>query len=200
MASRGVKTGPMSYSGWNDGDPGLTRAIWCLIHHLAARQVVETGVAHGVTSRFVLEALQRNDGGRLWSIDVPPLLQPEFHQEIGVAVPESPSNLKPRPVSSLSWWLRLFFRLRHDVLRVDDRGGFGFRVPCRPTPCGSPQSRCCRGNRRGHHLGNRHRQHGVIVSCIRFIPFGGRFPRPACGQAQPIEHRGAQGIGHALAP
>ena len=62
----------MSYSGWNDGDPGLTRAIWCLIHHLAASQVVETGVAHGVTTRLVLEALQRNGGGRLWSIDVPP--------------------------------------------------------------------------------------------------------------------------------
>jgi hypothetical protein len=89
MTSRGVKTGPMSYSGWNDGDPGLTRAIWCLIHHLAASRVVETGVAHGVTSRFVLEALQRNDGGRLWSIDMPPLLLPELHQEIGVAVPDA---------------------------------------------------------------------------------------------------------------
>jgi predicted O-methyltransferase YrrM len=55
----------------------------------SASQVVETGVAHGVTSRFVLEALQRNGGGRLWSIDVPPLLQPELHQEIGVAVPDA---------------------------------------------------------------------------------------------------------------
>jgi len=89
MTSRGVKTGPMSYSGWNDGHPGFARAIWCLIHHLAASRVVETGVAHGVTSRFVLEALQRNDGGRLWSIDVPPLLLPELHQEIGVAVPDA---------------------------------------------------------------------------------------------------------------
>jgi hypothetical protein len=35
--------------------------------------------AHGLTSRFVLEALQRNDGDHLWSIDVPPLLQPELH-------------------------------------------------------------------------------------------------------------------------
>ena len=26
MTSRGVKTGPTSYSGWNHGDPGLTRA------------------------------------------------------------------------------------------------------------------------------------------------------------------------------
>jgi hypothetical protein len=72
----------MSYAGRNDGDPGFTRAIWCLIHHLAARQVVETGVAHGVTSWFVLEVLYRNDSRHLWSIDLPTLLQPEFHQEI----------------------------------------------------------------------------------------------------------------------
>jgi hypothetical protein len=37
----------------------------------------------------VLEALQRNGGGRLWSIDVPPLVLPELHQEIGVAVPDA---------------------------------------------------------------------------------------------------------------
>jgi len=89
MTSRGVKTGPMSYSVWNDGDPGVTRAIWCLIRHLAASKVVETGVAHGVTSRFVLEALQRNGGGHLWSIDLPLLLLPELQQEIGVAVPDA---------------------------------------------------------------------------------------------------------------
>ena len=84
-----MKTGPMSYSVWNDGDPGVTRAIWCLIRHLAASKVVETGVAHGVTSRFVLEALQRNGGGHLWSIDLPLLLLPELQQEIGVAVPDA---------------------------------------------------------------------------------------------------------------
>ena len=48
--------------------------------------MVETGVGHGVTSRFALEALQRNGDGRLWSIDLPPLRNPEVHHEIGVAV------------------------------------------------------------------------------------------------------------------
>src|SRR4029453_1272831 len=48
------------------------RAIWCLTRHLRPRTVVETGVGHGVTSRFVLEALERNGGGHLWSIDLPP--------------------------------------------------------------------------------------------------------------------------------
>jgi hypothetical protein len=87
MRGRGVKTGPMSYHCWNDGDPAFIAAVWCLTRHLNARKVVETGVAHGVTSRFVLEALTRNvGGGHLWSIDLPPQLHPEIHSEIGIAV------------------------------------------------------------------------------------------------------------------
>lgn len=86
MASRGIDAGPMSFLGWNDGDLGLARAAWCLVRHLNAVRVVETGVAHGVTSQFVLEALARNGGGRLWSIDLPPMLHPEMHDQIGVAV------------------------------------------------------------------------------------------------------------------
>ena len=31
-----LKTGPESYLGWNDGDPALIEAIWCLIRHLRA--------------------------------------------------------------------------------------------------------------------------------------------------------------------
>src|SRR5690349_5752806 len=60
MIRKGIKTGPMSYVDWNDGDPGMVRAVYCLVRHLNANKVVETGVAHGVTSRFVLEALARN--------------------------------------------------------------------------------------------------------------------------------------------
>lgn len=86
MTRKGVRTGPMSFLRWNDGDAGLVRSIWCLALHLKATKVVETGVAHGVTSRFVLEALARNGGGHLWSIDLPPQLHPELHGEIGVAV------------------------------------------------------------------------------------------------------------------
>jgi hypothetical protein len=86
LAAAGVKAGPMSYLSWNDGDPAFVRAIWCLIRHLAAHRVIETGVAHGVTSRFILEALARNGGGQLWSIDLPPQLHPELHWQIGLAV------------------------------------------------------------------------------------------------------------------
>jgi hypothetical protein len=86
IARRGVAPGPMSFLGCNDGDLALARAVWRLARGLKARRVVETGVAHGVTSRLVLEALDRNGGGRLWSIDLPPILHPELRGEIGAAV------------------------------------------------------------------------------------------------------------------
>lgn len=86
LVRHGVNPGPASYSGWNDGDPAFLRAIWCLIRHLRATRVVETGVAHGVTSRFILEALQSSNDGRLWSIDLPVQLHPDLHSRIGICV------------------------------------------------------------------------------------------------------------------
>jgi predicted O-methyltransferase YrrM len=86
LTSMGLPIGPAAYGVWNDGEPELARAVWCLTRHLRPSNVVETGVARGVTSRFVLEALERNGGGQLWSIDLPPLLEPHLHAQIGAAV------------------------------------------------------------------------------------------------------------------
>jgi hypothetical protein len=47
--------------------------------------VVETGVARGVTSRIILEALAPFDG-HLWSVDLPPLLE-GWRDQSGTAVP-----------------------------------------------------------------------------------------------------------------
>jgi hypothetical protein len=86
LEAKGIDVGPMSYKGWNDGDLGLLRSIWCLIKHQRPGKVVETGVAHGVTSRFILEALRSNGrGGHLWSIDYQPL-DSKWHAQIGIAV------------------------------------------------------------------------------------------------------------------
>jgi hypothetical protein len=85
LRARGVKVGPFSFHSWNDGDAGFVRAIWTLIRHTRPNIIVETGVAHGMTSRFILEALERNGAGNLWSIDLPPV-NPETRQEIGIAV------------------------------------------------------------------------------------------------------------------
>jgi hypothetical protein len=85
--ARGIRLGPESYLHWNDGDPALIRAIWLLVRHLRPERVVETGVAHGVSSRFILEAMNRNGSGHLWSIDLPPVEAPR-RDEVGFAVGE----------------------------------------------------------------------------------------------------------------
>jgi hypothetical protein len=84
MDTASVRTGPEAFGDWNDGDPAFVRAIWRLVRQLRPRNVVETGVAHGVTSRFILEALEKNGQGHLWSIDL--LMDKRLKPEIGVAV------------------------------------------------------------------------------------------------------------------
>jgi hypothetical protein len=85
LEAKGIRPGPESFQWWNDGDAALVRAIWCLVRHLRPKTVVETGVAHGVTSRIILEALSRNGDGHLWSIDRPPL-EKSWRQQVGMAV------------------------------------------------------------------------------------------------------------------
>ena len=92
LEMQGLAIGRGAYGGWDDGDRGLARAVWCLTRHLPAAAVVETGVARGVTSRVILEALERNGSGRLCSIDLP-ALDSSLHDEIGAAVP---SELRAR--------------------------------------------------------------------------------------------------------
>jgi hypothetical protein len=82
----GVQVGLASYAGWKDSDRTFAAAIWCVIAHLRPARVVETGVAHGLTSRLILEGLRRNGAGQLWSIDLP-AVDPALHPEIGIAVP-----------------------------------------------------------------------------------------------------------------
>jgi cephalosporin hydroxylase len=57
--------------------------------HNRPEVVVETGVAHGVTSRIILEALNRNDFGHLWSIDLPFPFDHRLHTETGAAVTDA---------------------------------------------------------------------------------------------------------------
>ncbi|MGA7242212.1 MAG: class I SAM-dependent methyltransferase [Terracidiphilus sp.] len=85
IEAKGIQAGPESFQCWNDGDAGLVRAIWCLVRHLKPKKIVETGVAHGVTSRFILEALERNGDGHLWSIDLPPM-ERDWREQVAVAV------------------------------------------------------------------------------------------------------------------
>jgi hypothetical protein len=89
LTADGTAIGRGAFAGWGDGEPGFVRAVWCITRHLRPSTVVETGVARGVTSRFVLEALEANGDGRLWSIDLPPRRRRDLRGQVGAAVPAS---------------------------------------------------------------------------------------------------------------
>jgi hypothetical protein len=86
LRAKGLEVGRGAFGGWDDADPAFARAVWCLSVHLRPQTVVETGVARGVTTRLILEALEREKSGHLWSIDRAPLDR-RLHAEIGIAVP-----------------------------------------------------------------------------------------------------------------
>jgi hypothetical protein len=68
-----------------DGGMVLAETLWVVVRHLRPEQVVETGVARGISSAFTLEAMARNGTGHLWSIDLPPL-GGDWESQIGIAV------------------------------------------------------------------------------------------------------------------
>jgi hypothetical protein len=69
----------------HDGDRAFGRALWCVVRHLRAERVAETGVARGVSSRIVLEALKCKPGTGLWSVDLP-LLSHDWAALLGTAI------------------------------------------------------------------------------------------------------------------
>lgn len=89
LSAKGLGYGRQTYGVNSDGDWSLCRAVWCTILHTRPEVVIETGVARGVTSRIVLEALEENDRGHLWSIDLPYPFDRQLHAQIGAAVSDS---------------------------------------------------------------------------------------------------------------
>ena len=59
------------------------------MRHARPDVVVESGVALGISSRVLLEALSLNDRGHLWSIDLPHPLKHDVHDTTGIAVTDS---------------------------------------------------------------------------------------------------------------
>ena len=88
LAARELRVGRGAFGGWDDGDARFVRIAWCLARHLRPERILETGVGRGLTTRALLEALQRNARGRLWSVDLPPLLEHSLGRETAAAVPE----------------------------------------------------------------------------------------------------------------
>lgn len=87
LRSRRLRVGRGAFGGWDDGDSRLVGLAWCLARHLQPTHIIETGVARGLTTRALLEALDRNGSGRLWSVDLPPLLEHSLTSERAIAVP-----------------------------------------------------------------------------------------------------------------
>jgi hypothetical protein len=71
----------------HDADPAFARATWCATLHSKPEFLIETGVARGVTSRMMLEAMARNRRGHLWSVDLPPMMT-DWNTSLAVAVPQ----------------------------------------------------------------------------------------------------------------
>jgi len=89
LESREWGFGRDTYGWYADADSSFCRALWCVTRHIRPEVVIETGVAHGVTSRVVLEALSRNDFGHLWSIDLPFPFDHRLHGETGIVVTDA---------------------------------------------------------------------------------------------------------------
>jgi predicted O-methyltransferase YrrM len=68
-------------------DSLMARCCYLVCRLLGPALVVETGVAYGVSSAFVLAALRENGQGALHSVDLPPLRR-EAERFWGIAVPE----------------------------------------------------------------------------------------------------------------
>jgi predicted O-methyltransferase YrrM len=65
--------GPFPTEEFHNGTVTLGTLCYLACRYLRPRVVVETGVAYGVTSTYILAALEDNDYGELHSIDLPPL-------------------------------------------------------------------------------------------------------------------------------
>lgn len=89
LAEKGLGSGRHTYGWYSDADVELCSAIWCAALHLKPSSVIETGVAHGISSRIVLEALNENGKGQLWSIDLPHPFDHGLHWQTGVAVTDA---------------------------------------------------------------------------------------------------------------
>jgi len=58
---------------FHNGDCAFARFCYLVCRTLRPQATLETGVAYGVTSSFVLKALHQNETGELLSVDLPPL-------------------------------------------------------------------------------------------------------------------------------
>jgi predicted O-methyltransferase YrrM len=71
----------------HNADPKLASICYALCRALKPKNVIETGVAYGITTAFILKAMHVNGIGHLYSVDLPPLA-PNANESTGRAVPD----------------------------------------------------------------------------------------------------------------
>lgn len=71
----------------HNADLTLARFCYLACRLMKPNIVLETGVAYGVTSAFILKALEVNGQGMLHSVDLPPLGR-DADQFVGILIPE----------------------------------------------------------------------------------------------------------------
>jgi predicted O-methyltransferase YrrM len=103
---------PLAYS----ADISMARCCYLVCRLLKPAVVLETGVAYGTSSAFVLKALQENGRGELHSVDVIASTGPDAHRFIGILVPE---ELRSRWHLHLGASRRVMPGLLKELQRVD---------------------------------------------------------------------------------
>jgi predicted O-methyltransferase YrrM len=96
-------------------DSRFARLCYLLCRLISPSVVLETGVAYGVSSAFILKALEKNGRGTLHSVDLPPL-RSEYERFWGIAVPDT---LKDRWRLHRGSSARILPRLLAEVLALD---------------------------------------------------------------------------------
>ena len=96
-------------------DSRLARLCYLSCRLIEPSFVLETGVAYGVSSAFILRALEENGHGTLHSVDLPPLRE-GYERYWGIAVPET---LRGRWKLHRGASARLLPRLLEETTRVD---------------------------------------------------------------------------------
>lgn len=96
-------------------DSRFARLGYLLCRLISPSVVLETGVAYGVSSAFILRALEVNGRGTLHSVDLPPLRN-EYERFWGIAVPET---LKDRWRLHRGSSTRALPRLLEEIRTVD---------------------------------------------------------------------------------
>lgn len=79
----GLQNAPINHI--HSADFALARLCYAAVRIMKPETIVETGVAYGNTSAFILEALEKNQQGTLHSIDLPPL-GPNVDDFVGILI------------------------------------------------------------------------------------------------------------------